>query len=90
LSYFDALELLGYIKDLEAEIYMTEETVKPDGNLGILSIKEQLDIATDLGEKRWKALNDIYENAQKHNVDWCRRKAEEGLKIRKEKEDGEK
>lgn len=35
----------------------------------------QLEIATDLGNKRWIALNDIYKNGEKHNVDWCRRRA---------------
>jgi len=39
----------------------------------------QLGIANDLGNKRWIALNDIYENGEKHNVDWCRRRAKEGL-----------
>ena len=39
----------------------------------------QLQIATDLGNKRWLALNDIYENGEKHNSNWCKRKAQEGL-----------
>ena len=42
----------------------------------------QLEIATDLGNKRWIALNDIYENGEKHNANWCKRKAQEGLGIR--------
>ena len=42
----------------------------------------QLEIATDLGDKRWRALNDIYTNSQKHNADWSRRKAQEGLGIK--------
>ena len=39
----------------------------------------QIEIATDLGHKRWLALNDIYENDEKHNSNWCKRKAQEGL-----------
>ena len=42
----------------------------------------QLEIATDLGNKRWVALNDIYENGEKHNANWCKRKAQEGLGIK--------
>lgn len=42
----------------------------------------QLEIATDLGNKRWLALNDIYKDGEKHNVDWCKRKAQEGLGIK--------
>jgi len=42
----------------------------------------QLQIATDLGNKRWLALNDIYENGEKHNANWCKRKAQEGLGIK--------
>ena len=42
----------------------------------------QLKIATDLGNKRWLALNDIYENGEKHNSNWCKRKAQEGLGIK--------
>ena len=42
----------------------------------------QLQIATDLGNKRWLALNDIYENGEKHKSNWCKRKAQEGLGIK--------
>ena len=42
----------------------------------------QLEIATDLGNKRWVALNEIYENGEKHNTNWCKRKAQEGLGIK--------
>ena len=41
----------------------------------------QLEIATDLGNKRWKALNKIYTDGEKHNTNWCKRKAGEGLGI---------
>ena len=42
----------------------------------------QLQIATDLGNKRWVALNEIYEDGEKHNANWCKRKAQEGLGIK--------
>ena len=42
----------------------------------------QIEIATDLGNKRWVALNDIYENGEKHNANWCKRIAQEGLGIK--------
>ena len=41
-----------------------------------------LEIATDLGNKRWIALNKIYEDGEKHNANWCKRKAQEGLGIK--------
>ena len=47
----------------------------------VAELKKQLDIATDLGEKRWKALNEIYEQADKRSANWCKRKAAEGLSI---------
>ena len=48
----------------------------------IAELKQQLAIATDLGEHRWRALNDIYEQAEKRNVNWCKRKAAEGLHVK--------
>ena len=42
----------------------------------------QLEIATDLGNKRWIALNEIYEKSEKHSAWWCKRKAQEGLGIK--------
>ena len=42
----------------------------------------QLEIATDLGNKRWAALNKIYEDGEKHNTNWCKRIAQEGLGIK--------
>jgi len=42
----------------------------------------QLEIATDLGNKRYIALNQIYEDGEKHNANWCKRKAQEGLGIK--------
>lgn len=45
-------------------------------------IIDQLKIATDLGEKRWKALNSIYVEGERRNTNWCKRKAGEGLGIK--------
>ncbi len=39
----------------------------------------QLEIETELANKRWVALNEIYTNGEKHNPNWCKRKAQEGL-----------
>jgi hypothetical protein len=47
----------------------------------------QLEIATDLGNKRWIALNEIYTNGEKHNAWWCKHKAEEGLVKANERSD---
>ena len=44
-----------------------------------------VEIATDLGNKRWTALNKIYENGEKHNANWCKRIAQEGLGIKNER-----
>ena len=48
----------------------------------IEELQSQLYIATDLGAKRWNALNEIYEQAEKRNTNWCKRKAAEGLGIK--------
>lgn len=42
----------------------------------------QLEIATDLGQKRWVALNEIVEHAGMKSSDWCRRIAKEGLGLK--------
>jgi len=42
----------------------------------------QLEIATDLGNKRWVALNKIYEDGEKRNTNWCKRIAQEGLGLK--------
>jgi len=41
-----------------------------------------VEIATDLGNKRWTALNKIYQYGEKHNTNWCKRIAQEGLGIK--------
>ena len=62
------------IAQLEAELARLQEKLHDE--------MSQLKIATDLGNKRWIALNDIYENGEKHNTNWCKRKAQEGLGIK--------
>ena len=62
------------IAELEAEIERLSQLLHDE--------MSQLEIATDLGNKRWVALNDIYENGEKHNTNWCKRKAQEGLGIK--------
>ena len=70
----DALALQSRIAELEAEC----------ASLGVRLHDEmsQLEIATDLGNKRWIALNEIYEKSEKHSAWWCKRKAQEGLGIK--------
>jgi len=67
-------QLLSRIAELEAE----------RASLGVRLHDEmsQLEIATDLGNKRWTALNKIYEDGEKHNTNWCKRIAQEGLGIK--------
>ena len=67
-------ELRARIAELEAENNRLAEL--------LLNELSQVEIATDLGNKRWVALNDIYENGEKHNANWCKRKAQEGLGIK--------
>ena len=62
------------IAQLEKEIARLQEKLHDE--------MSQLEIATDLGNKRWVALNEIYENGEKHNANWCKRKAQEGLGIK--------
>ena len=67
-------QLLSRIAELEEEC----------ASLGVRLHDEmsQLEIATDLGNKRWTALNKIYEDGEKHNTNWCKRIAQEGLGIK--------
>jgi len=48
----------------------------------LLNELSQVEIATDLGNKRWTALNKIYQYGEKHNTNWCKRIAQEGLGIK--------
>ena len=67
-------ELRARIAELEAENNRLAELLHNE--------LSSVEIATDLGNKRWVALNDIYENGEKHNANWCKRKAQEGLGIK--------
>ena len=62
------------IAELEAEIERLSQLLHDE--------MSQLEIATDLANKRWVALNKIYEDGEKHNTNWCKRIAQEGLGIK--------
>jgi len=67
-------ELNARIAELEAENNRLAEL--------LLNELSQVEIATDLGNKRWTALNKIYEDGEKHNTNWCKRIAQEGLGLK--------
>ena len=67
-------ELREYIAELEAENERLSQLLHDE--------MSQLEIATDLGNKRWTALNKIYEDGEKHNTNWCKRIAQEGLGLK--------
>ena len=67
-------ELNARIAELEAENERLSQLLHDE--------MSQLEIATDLGNKRWTALNKIYEDGEKHNTNWCKRIAQEGLGIK--------
>jgi hypothetical protein len=67
-------ELRARIAELEAENNRLAEL--------LLNELSQVEIATDLGNKRWTALNKIYQYGEKHNTNWCKRIAQEGLGIK--------
>jgi len=67
-------DLLNRIAELEAENERLSQLLHDE--------MSQLEIATDLGNKRWTALNKIYEDGEKHNANWCKRMAQEGLGIK--------
>lgn len=66
--------LFTYIAELEAENNRLAELLHNE--------LSSVEIATDLGNKRWTALNKIYEDGEKHNTNWCKRIAQEGLGIK--------
>jgi len=70
--------------DLEFEKRRVAELEAENERLAQLLHDEmsQLEIATDLGNKRWVALNKIYEDGEKHSTNWCKRIAQEGLGIK--------
>ena len=67
-------ELQSRIANLEAENNRLAELLHNE--------LSSLEIATDLGNKRWTALNKIYEDGEKHNTNWCKRTAQEGLGLK--------
>lgn len=67
-------ELRARIAELEAESERLSQLLHDE--------MSQLEIATDLGNKRWAALNKIYEDGEKRNTNWCKRIAQEGLGIK--------
>lgn len=77
IAYMQTLEiqkLNARIAELEAENERLSQLLHDE--------MSQLEIATDLGNKRWTALNKIYEHGEKHNTNWCKRIAQEGLGIK--------
>ena len=69
-----AEHVIARIAELEAENERLSQLLHDE--------MSQLEIATDLGNKRWTALNKIYEDGEKHNANWCKRMAQEGLGIK--------
>ena len=73
-SYDERVLACARIAELEAENNRLAELLHNE--------LSSVEIATDLGNKRWVALNDIYENGEKHNTNWCKRIAQKGLGIK--------
>lgn len=77
IAYMQTLEiqkLNARIAKLEAENERLSQLLHDE--------MSQLEIATDLGNKRWAALKKVYEDGEKHNANWCKRIAQEGLGIK--------
>ena len=72
---------LDHIERLQKRV---EELEGENSRLSVLLHDEmnQLELTIDLSNKRWIALNNIYTNGEKHNANWCKRKAQEGLGIK--------
>ena len=71
LTHFEAIELLGHIKALEEDYCLTNETIKPDGNLGI-SFNEFMEKSQALYDEMKKRA----EAAEKERDEWRRLSAE--------------
>ena len=95
VSAIGVTTLIDYVEAVEAELasrinelhYANTVCMEQKHEIARLLEKlhdemSQLEIATDLGNKRWVALNEIYEDGEKHNANWCKRKAQEGLGIK--------
>jgi len=72
---------LDHIEQLQKRV---EELEKENNRISVLLHNEmsQLELVIDLSNKRWIALNNIYTDGEKHNANWCKRKAQEGLGIK--------
>ena len=83
-AVYKSLGEMGYIEQVDRLNARIAELEAENNRLAELLHNElsSVEIATDLGNKRWVALNDIYENGEKHNANWCKRKAQEGLGIK--------
>ena len=80
-SSYVALQAIDEIERLRERI---EELEGENSRLSVLLHDEmnQLELTIDLSNKRWIALNNIYTDGEKHNANWCKRKAQEGLGIK--------
>jgi hypothetical protein len=74
-------ETLDHIEHLQSRV---QELEKENNRISVLLHNEmsQLELTIDLSNKRWIALNNIYTDGEKHNANWCKRKAQEGLGIK--------
>jgi len=80
-----ASEVLGNLCDhIERLQKRVQELEKENNRISVLLHNEmsQLELVIDLSNKRWIALNNIYTDGEKHNANWCKRKAQEGLGIK--------
>ena len=84
----EELHLIGRLRDALDEIERLQKRVdeleKENNRISVLLHDEmsQLELTIDLSNKRWTALNNIYTDGEKHNANWCKRKAQEGLGIK--------
>ena len=84
LAYENGLVLLSVYGKLKRAEERIEELEGENSRLSVLLHDEmsQLELTIDLSNKRWIALNNIYTDGEKHNANWCKRKAQEGLGIK--------
>jgi hypothetical protein len=84
LAYENDLVLVSVYGKLKRAEERIEELEGENSRLSVLLHDEmnQLELTIDLSNKRWIALNNIYTNGEKHNANWCKRKAQEGLGIK--------
>jgi len=72
------------VREIERLQSRVQELEKENNRISVLLHNEmsQLELTIDLSNKRWIALNNIYTDGEKHNANWCKRKAQEGLGIK--------